>query len=62
MTRSANATTDRFVPMAFRHLESRRLMLEVIQKREGHGDLSQTIRDAVDEYIDRHLLRPEKVA
>ena len=61
MSSSANAT-DRFIPMAFRHRESRRLMLEVIQKREGHSDLSETIRDAVDEYIDRHLLRRETAA
>lgn len=55
-------TTDKMVPMAFRHRESRRMMLEVIRRRDGHTDLSETIREAVDEYIDRHLLRPERAA
>lgn len=55
-------TTDKWVAMAFRHRESRRMMLDVIRKRDGHADLSATIRAAVDEYIDRHLLRQDIAA
>ena len=61
MARIAN-TTDKLVPMAFRHRESRREMLEVIQRREGHADLSETLRHAVDFYLDHNLLRRDKAA
>ncbi len=61
MTRHAS-TTDKLVTMAFRHRESRRMMLEVVRKKSGHADLSVTLRAAVDEYIDRHLLRQKKLA
>ena len=43
--------------MAFRHLLSRRTMLEAIQQEKGHADLSDTLREAVDEYIERHIRR-----
>lgn len=59
---SSENTTDRLVPVAFRIRESRRLMLEVIRKRDGHADLSETLRHASDEYLDRHLLRQNKEA
>jgi hypothetical protein len=43
--------------MAFRVAKARRAMLEAIQHEKGHGDLSVTLREAVDEYIDRYLRR-----
>ena len=43
--------------MAFRHLLSRRRMLEAIQAEIGHPDLSGTLRDAVDQYIEAYLTR-----
>lgn len=45
--------------IAFRVPIARRLMLEAIQHERGHGDLSVTLREAVDEYIDGHLRRPK---
>jgi hypothetical protein len=45
--------------LAFRHLRTRKLMLEVIQVRDGDPDLSATLRRAVDSFIDRELLRRE---
>lgn len=45
--------------MAFRHLISRRRMLEAIQAEKGHGDLSETLREAVDTYIDNYLREPK---
>lgn len=52
--------------MAFRHLLTRRRMLEVIATERGHitgqGDpvLTPVLREAVDEFIDRHLLRKDR--
>lgn len=45
--------------LAFRVPIPRRLMLEAIQHERGHGDLSETLREAVDAYIDDHLRRPK---
>jgi hypothetical protein len=43
--------------IAFRVAKSRRSMLEAIQHEKGHSDLSITLREAVDEYIERYLRR-----
>lgn len=56
MSSRANAT-DKTVPVAFRIRESDRLMLTGIQKRVGHRDLSETLREAVLEYLDRYTAR-----
>lgn len=44
--------------ISFKHRESRRLMLEAIQREKGHEDLSETLREAIDIYIDAHLRAP----
>lgn len=41
-------------PMAFRDTLSVRLRLEAIQHERSHGDLSDTLREAVREYIANH--------
>ena len=43
--------SDPSVVLSFRHRASVRRMLESIQDAKGHEDLSDTLRDAVDEYI-----------
>ena len=48
-------TNDRNVAMAFRHKESTRMLLRAIQKRKGHDDLSDTLREAVEQYIEREM-------
>jgi hypothetical protein len=53
----AKATT-----LAFRYPKTRRAMLEAIQQERGHSDLSVTLREAVDQYIERHLRRDENGA
>jgi hypothetical protein len=57
---SANAgrsnKTERSAILSFRHRASRRLHLEAIQMvRFPDGDLSDALREAVDEYIARHV-------
>lgn len=44
--------------ISFKHRLSRRRMLEAIQHERGHGELSVTLREAVDEYIERYLRAP----
>ncbi len=43
--------------MAFRHSVLRRRELELIQAERQHDDLSDTLREAVDEYVERYLRR-----
>lgn len=52
-------TRDTSTTVAFRIPRSRRLMLEAIQHESGHADLSETLREAVDNYIDAYLRRPK---
>lgn len=54
---SASGITQAKSTMAFRHAVSRRRMLEAIQAEKGHVDLSDTLREAVDDYIDGYLRR-----
>lgn len=52
--------------MAFRHLLTRRRMLEVIATERGYISdtgkpvLTPVLQSAVDEFIDRHLLRKDR--
>ena len=48
---TANETPQKKTTMAFRDDLSTRLRLEAIQLERGHGDLSETLREAVREYI-----------
>jgi predicted DNA-binding protein len=41
--------------IAFRLPKERKHLLEAISVVKGHGCLSDTGREAVDQYIDRHL-------
>lgn len=41
--------------MAFRHKLLRRKQLELIQFERGHNDLSDTLREAVDQYVETYL-------
>jgi hypothetical protein len=40
--------------MAFRDETAKRRILEAISERREHSDLSETLREATDEYIERH--------
>ena len=62
MTSPATRKRHRDSHFGFRHKPERKLMMRAIQAKYGHADLSATLRDAVYEYIDRHLLRPETEA
>jgi hypothetical protein len=55
-------TTDRSTTAAFRMRESTKMILRSIQKRRGHPDLSDTLREAVDQYIQRELDASRAVA
>lgn len=44
--------------LAFRVPTPRVHMLRAVQEGRGHGDLSETLREAVDLYLDHALLRP----
>ena len=57
----ANAT-DRKIPVAFRLEKSQIMLLKAIGQREGHVDLTDTLRRAAAEYIESHLYRREKIA
>ena len=57
MGASTAKTKGSMTTMAFRVAKARRSMLEAIQHEKGHGDLSVTLREAVDEYIERYLRR-----
>lgn len=61
MTQAKPDAREPMTTMAFRHYRKRRRQLEVIQAERGHGDLSDTLRDAVDTYIDLYL-RESKAA
>jgi hypothetical protein len=41
--------------LAFRFPLARRRLLESIQADKGHAQISDTLREAVNEYIDRHI-------
>lgn len=43
------------VPTAFRLPRLRRLMLQEISKERGHADLSETLNEATDRYIESYL-------
>lgn len=47
-------------PMAFRHLRSRREMLETFQRADGHATLTPILQEAVDVYI-AHRIRQSRV-
>lgn len=42
-------------PMAFRHLQSRRSMLEAFMRADGLDSLTPVLREAVDFYIAERL-------
>lgn len=48
-------TSDPIRVLSFRMQLSRRRLLEAIQSQRGHGSLGETLREAADEYIVRHL-------
>ena len=54
---TASKTTPRKLAttVAFRLRKSHRAVLESIQSEKGHAQLSDTLREAVDEYIARHM-------
>jgi len=52
----ANEKPQKKTTMAFRDDLSTRLRLEAIQLDRGHGDLSETLREAVHEYITAHAV------
>lgn len=43
------------VPTAFRLPKPRRLMLEAISSERRHPDLSTTLNEAVDRYVEEYL-------
>lgn len=51
---SASKKPQTITTMAFRDQLSVRLRLEAIQLDRGHQDLSETLREAVREYIAAH--------
>jgi hypothetical protein len=40
--------------LAFRDDLAKRHVLRAISERRGHADISETLREATDEYIDNH--------
>lgn len=48
------ATRELANAMGVKLWKSQRLRLEAIQHERGHNSLNQTIREAVDDYIDRY--------
>lgn len=52
---TANVNGEPMITYTFRHLRGRRKILQAIGSERGHEDLSATLRDAVDSYIDRYL-------
>jgi hypothetical protein len=48
-------STEPTIPTAFRVPRLRRLMLEEISKEREHADLSTTLNEAVDQYIEWYL-------
>lgn len=58
--RASTPKTKGQTTLAFRHSIARRAMLEAIQHEKGHGDLSVTLREAMDQYIDLYLRHREQ--
>lgn len=52
---------DPLVAVAFRLRESDRRILEIVGAREGHSDLSSTLRAAVQAYLSNSVVQ-EQVA
>ncbi len=52
-----SATQDKVETIAFRTDLSTRLRLEAVQHDQGHAFVSDTLREAVNEYIARHTLK-----
>lgn len=44
-------------PMSFRHLQSRRVMLEAFMRADGLDSLTPILREAIDFYIAERLRR-----
>jgi hypothetical protein len=44
-------------PMSFRHLQSRREMLETFMRADGHETLTPVLREAVDFYTAERIRR-----
>lgn len=42
-------------PVAFKPLREQRILLEALQRARGHETLSDTLREAVAEYLQRHV-------
>lgn len=62
-TRNMRANTRKTkgqTTLAFRYSKARRAMLEAIQVEKGHADLSITLREAADQYIERYLRREQQ--
>lgn len=51
---NASAVPPKRTTVAFRTDIPTRLRLEAIQHEKGHDQLSDTLREAVGEYIERH--------
>jgi len=50
---------DPYEVLSFKARRSRRRMLEAIQSQKDHDSLSDTLREAMDEYIARELNAPK---
>lgn len=55
MAQTPNQTRATTTTLAFRYPVVRRAVLEAIQKEKGHDDLSDTLREAADMYIESYL-------
>ena len=53
---------DPYEVLSFKARRSRRRMLEAIQGQKDHDSLSDTLREAMDEYIARNLNAPKVTA
>lgn len=47
--------SDPMEVLSFKVRLSRRRLLEAIQAQRGHGSMGETLREAMEEYIARHL-------
>ena len=57
MRANKSAIRDKIETVAFRTDRSTKLRLEAVQHERGHVFVSETLREAVLEYIDRHALK-----
>ena len=57
MRANKRATQDKVETVAFRTDLSTRLRLEAVQHDRGHAFVSETLREAVLEYIARHSVK-----